>query len=1502
MPRNTLLGAPGFEEQSSRVGSVLAGRGSGGGSGLDLSALLTPPESASMNPLSVGVGYPGGPALDMQTKAEKVNTPPIGILPTELTDREKRDAGGRFDQILKAAPGVDPATAMSLAFNKGLDLDDAFRQARAKVVAKPTSWWMSGYSPVKWLKSTFVDAPEWLWKHTVADTFQELGELTGIQSDLAQHMSPGQIIQAQLAVLTGAESFVREDDGAYKDPSQWNHTLRWGAGGLDLGLRLNADPTLVLGKFRALRALPLGAEKLFGIQRVESVAGASVRVSRLRAMDVGKAERIVGDILDGNKAIRRFVFGDTSLPEFARAVVRSPRAKSLINDVVALHGEPEAVSELLKNYGTLRRGIAPTAEHIAYLVDAAQSGSTHAGRMAATKAALSDLILGNVSESTAKRLSAKVAEQRHLVGIRHDAVRRWEHAWTTKTPYAVNIGEDLRSYTIKGERVGQMAGQVMEPVMGNAHTNINSFGRALLSGDPELMSQLENLDSGGWAALQDFLAKPTREGAMDVARSMDEIEMGLPEGSFPGGRERMTPDIRNVKADPRSMEQIELGMPEGAGREGFRIQPGTDYEKIQHATDSIEGIDDELRSLGDALKPYLGVHSMDDVEIEAIARGFRDISAEMRVTNLLGEFPRKSMEWAEVPILGNTMIRKVPEAVNRALEYLPHATVDLRDPHWNSQITRYGRAAKLPEDRITSYIEAIRLAKSKPEAAGIVNRMVDETATHIGLNAEQLKEVRAAVAARNGNIFAALPGGKIAESPFYAAQEVNIVEMTDPRKMKAFLRRAEAGFVGMPAYAAKDAFVGAADAVNNAFKRLMVMNPRTGLRILLEGQTRAASYGMSSMLTDPRGLLPLMMAEFSPSKAAALGRKLSPENISRIALQSDQLGMAAGLHEAGLMSRHNFQAMQVLEWGKMTTPLKRSAYRKMQAEFINDFMLNDDFVRRVLHGTPEEALRWAADPTDIAARQWRAKLQLADGAAGAKRGDEMVAHMNHMNLKGDMAEAAGSRRLTADDIVGKEAPTVAGGDYTEMESASLAKRADKVLNYLVQRNLASVEYVGRDFTTRRELYRELSARVGRMEAKGHAVNWDVLDHLLAGGTIEGGTHSLEFSMFRSARRDVYDRVKFLFFDTAERSRAADAMRFVFPFGNAYQEMTSVWSSVLRERPWLPHIANTMWGASDDVPGVTYNDPATGEKMFRIPLVNHLLRFAGLRGGDPLTGIPDGSGWEFVGKLKGFNVVASGLPMPGPFMQSAANLLSDTKLSTNDVFKVFFPFGTGGSFIEKVSPKWLNEARASVSAYMGSEESNQDLHGAAATLLMEELYKRTKQVNELLKQGKTQEAQEMAESLDDIDADDFHSTLGHLFALKTLARIAMPAAIQERSPYANMLSFYRKMQSVDPAMADAVFLARYGPEFQTLIEQRTKMVDGRGHAPPTLEAKKMLLTDPDFARMADQFGPVAWAVFGEAAAGDLDPDALKRQMSTGIRKRVPLKEMKENSLAAVGWSY
>ena len=213
----------------------------------------------------------------------------------------------------------------------------------------------------------------------------------------------------------------------------------------------------------------------------------------------------------------------------------------------------------------------------------------------------------------------------------------------------------------------------------------------------------------------------------------------------------------------------------------------------------------------------------------------------------------------------------------------------------------------------------------------------------------------------------------------------------------------------------------------------------------------------------------------------------------------------------------------------------------------------------------------------------------------------------------------------------------------------------------------------------------------------------------------------------AAHRRAAKVVEDLLYNFSNRSVAADKLRLIMPFAEAYREVLTVWARIIKENPSVlrkgqigyqelmqPSLLGELSG-SPEGEGFFYKNPQTGQLMYNIPIVHQLSQALGPAALREIAGAPEGISFpDQAAPAAGLNIVSQTAgPGFGPIPQAAyaiaflpgvgasLQLYAPDMLKTNDMVQWFqkqiFPFGEPNSMVEvfenMIPRTWIAAAEA-----------------------------------------------------------------------------------------------------------------------------------------------------------------------------------------------------------------
>lgn len=187
------------------------------------------------------------------------------------------------------------------------------------------------------------------------------------------------------------------------------------------------------------------------------------------------------------------------------------------------------------------------------------------------------------------------------------------------------------------------------------------------------------------------------------------------------------------------------------------------------------------------------------------------------------------------------------------------------------------------------------------------------------------------------------------------------------------------------------------------------------------------------------------------------------------------------------------------------------------------------------------------------------------------------------------------------------------------------------------------------------------------------------------GSLDGALKSLD-DADEAAKMRAVSQTKELLYDVSERKQWADITRIVFPFGDAWQEVSTRWMRIARDNPKvLRRMQQVVTNGRDS--GILYRNE-NGEEVFAYP-------GGGLLGKWLLGG---GGSVRFEGRAEGLNLVTAGVgPGFGPVVQWPVSLLMPDDTDWDWVRELVTPFGSDIESQQDLTPG--NVANSILPAYV-----------------------------------------------------------------------------------------------------------------------------------------------------------------------------------------------------------
>jgi len=207
-------------------------------------------------------------------------------------------------------------------------------------------------------------------------------------------------------------------------------------------------------------------------------------------------------------------------------------------------------------------------------------------------------------------------------------------------------------------------------------------------------------------------------------------------------------------------------------------------------------------------------------------------------------------------------------------------------------------------------------------------------------------------------------------------------------------------------------------------------------------------------------------------------------------------------------------------------------------------------------------------------------------------------------------------------------------------------------------------------------------------------------------TIDDGIEEVFQNIDDLAKADALSRTKELLYDLGSSTRLVNALRFAFPFGEAYKEIVTTWTRLLKANPApARRLEQMVVSGRKDNPfmpegsdtGFFFQDPTTGEEMFAFPGWNGVLQnYMNLTSDDNVRVTAAG----FASSL---NIVsATLLPGFGPIVQiPAAAIIPNTPnydFIRGFIFGDFEPAQSEDESVAKIETAFKAVFKAAIPSY------------------------------------------------------------------------------------------------------------------------------------------------------------------------------------------------------------
>ncbi len=193
-----------------------------------------------------------------------------------------------------------------------------------------------------------------------------------------------------------------------------------------------------------------------------------------------------------------------------------------------------------------------------------------------------------------------------------------------------------------------------------------------------------------------------------------------------------------------------------------------------------------------------------------------------------------------------------------------------------------------------------------------------------------------------------------------------------------------------------------------------------------------------------------------------------------------------------------------------------------------------------------------------------------------------------------------------------------------------------------------------------------------------------------------------------AKSHGLDKTQDLLYNASEKSQLFDQMRLIFPFGEAWKEVMTVWAGIGRNNPAILNTAHKgVQGARNTG---FFSTDANGNETFTIPLTGRINK--------KITGVDA----PFKGTVAGLNIFSSNPLLPGvsPFVSWPVAKMIPNRPEFDGLKKMIAPMGTPdteGGVVESFMPAWVKKIYTGAHA---NPQNDRDLNTAVGRIMADKL--------------------------------------------------------------------------------------------------------------------------------------------------------------------------------------
>jgi hypothetical protein len=390
---------------------------------------------------------------------------------------------------------------------------------------------------------------------------------------------------------------------------------------------------------------------------------------------------------------------------------------------------------------------------------------------------------------------------------------------------------------------------------------------------------------------------------------------------------------------------------------------------------------------------------------------------------------------------------------------------------------------------------------------------------------------------------------------------------------------------------------------------------------------------------------------------------------------------------------------------------------------------------------------------------------------------------------------------------------------------------------------------------------------------------------------EGGTYRLSQKELRAmedqARRVALKKTRTLLYDLAEESQFAQAVRFIMPFFNAWQEVITRYAGIAIDNPLYASRLVKAYNSLDNV-GTSYTDDY-GNTVQRIRLPSWAK---GLVNVGIFRSAIDDQGYIAFNK-KQLSMLGEAMPGFGPIANVMVSQVARDRPELEEALGFMFPYGLAAPGEEGLIEQFLPTAARHLVTGFTENDAFQSTRARIALNMITQ-------------------AEVSGQPLDLSDpakVKDFYAEVTRqtkaFYSLRTVAAMTLPLAPQWQSPYQDYIQEWQKLRLEDPENAEQRFLEQYGEEYFALTQSLTKTYDG---VPATIVGEQVRDKYAELVEAYPEFGSLIIGSEGGGTGVRFSRAIYDKQRHEPIsqgnpqtrRGRLPLEEVITSPDARLGW--